>query len=368
MFRNLSLFLALVCTFGWQGCTEPVMPDFALGDPFYLVEGSIVAEGEESEVRLQRSNFREVSLQFEPIVDAIVQSMEADGQRVVWSLSDAERGSYHPPAGFRAEPGQTWHFEITFADGTQGVSAPETIPEPVPLDSLTINFVQNSVFDSGLDRFIPRFELFVHFEDPTNVSNYYEWEVGSWEEIIVCASCTQGIYRNGMCITVDNRFIFRYDYPCTTPGCFEYEELDQVLVSDDALSDGQIITGLPLGGIPFDRYGGLLAVARAVSLGPEAYEYANVISTLVNGQDGLNGTIPVALNGNVSNQDPDGILLLGYLRGVSTSEVTAYVERTLDTGFPLPFDPVLRLEDPLGRIRAPCDGPNRITTPPPGWP
>jgi hypothetical protein len=344
------------------------MPDFALGDAFYLVEGSIIANGGDSEIRLQSSNFREVSLQFEPITDALVQSIETGGQSVVWSLFDAETGSYHPPADFRAEPGQTWYFEITFADGTQGISLPETIPEPVPLDSLTINFVQNSVFNTGLDRFIPRFELFVDFEDPANISNYYEWEVGFWEEIIICASCTQGIYRSGECITVDDRFIFRYDYPCDTPECYEYEELEQVLVSDDALSDGQSITGFPLGGIPFDRYGGLLAVARAVSLSSEAHEYATVISTLVNGQDGLNGTIPVALNGNVRNQDPDGILILGYLRGVSTTEVTAYFERTIDTGFPLPFDPIMRLEDPLGRLRAPCDDPNRITSPPPGWP
>jgi hypothetical protein len=227
--------------------------------------------------------------------------------------------------------------------------------------------VQNSVFNAGRDRFIPRFELFVDFEDPANVPNFYEWEVGFWEEVIICASCEGGIFRNGECINVENQF-FRYDYPCDVPECFEYEELEQVLVSDDELSDGQSISGLPLGGIPFDGYGGLLAVARAVSLSPEAYEYVSVISTLVNGQDGLNGTIPVALNGNIRNQDPDGILILGYLRGVSTTEVTAYVERTLDTGSPLPFDRLTRLEDPLGRLRAPCDGPNRVTSPPLGWP
>lgn len=366
--RSLLFLLALICLFGWQGCTEPVKPNFALGEAFYLAEGSIIANGDESEIRLQRSNFREVSLQFEPITDAIVQSIEADGERAIWSLIDEEIGNYRPSTDFRAEPGQTWHFEITFADGTQAVSLPETIPEPVVLDSLTINFVQNSVFNTGLDRFIPRFELFVDFEDPAGVPNYYEWEVGFWEKIIVCASCTQGIWRDGLCLNVEDRFIFRYDYLCTTPLCFEYEELEQVLVSDDALSDGQAITGFPLGGIPFDRYGGLLAVARAVSLSPEAHAYASVISTLVNGQDGLNGTIPVALNGNIRTEDPDGILILGYLRGASTAEVTAYIERSFSTGNSLPFDPVLRLEDPWGRIRAPCDGPNRITSPPPGWP
>ncbi|MEM9928531.1 MAG: hypothetical protein AAF840_01805, partial [Bacteroidota bacterium] len=60
--------------------------------------------------------------------------------------------------------------------------------------------------------------------------------------------------------------------------------------------------------------------------------------------------------------------VLGYLRAVSASSITGFVERTQETGFPLPFDPVIRLEDPLGRFRAPCDGPNRITSPPPGWP
>ncbi|WP_026231936.1 DUF4249 domain-containing protein [Neolewinella persica] len=368
MHRIIPIFLAFVCTLGWQGCTEPVKPDFALGDAFYLVEGSIIAEGGESEVRLRKSNFREVNFQFQPVTDALIQSLEVDGQSVIWSVVDAEAGSYRPPAGFRAEPGQTWHFEITFADGTQGVSTPETIPEPVPLDSLTVNFVQNSAFDTGLDRFIPRFELFVNYKDPAGVPNYYEWQVGFWKKINVCASCLQGIWRNGECIAVNDRFVFRYDYPCNPPNCYQYEVLDQVLVSYDALSDGQYINGFPVGAIPFDGYGSQLAVARAVSLTPDAYAYVDVISKLVNGQDGLNGTIPVALNGNVRNQDPDGTLILGYLRGVSTTEVTAYYERTINTGFPLPFDSVLRLEDPLGRLRAPCDGPNRITSPPPGWP
>lgn len=344
------------------------MPAFALGDPFYLVEGSIVAGEGVSALRIQQSNFREISLQFQPVTAARVLSVEANGETVLWRLENAETGNFQPPMGFVPEPGQTWHFEIELADGVSIVSTPETIPQAVPLAALEINFVQNSIFSTDLDRFLPRFELFVDYQDPPAKPNYYEWEVSFWEEIDVCASCTQGVWRDGECITVTNRFIFRYDYPCDSAECFQRERLNQVIVSDDAFSDGQFIRGFPVGGINFDRYGGLLAVVEAISLGPEAYDYSGVISALVNGQDGLNATIPVALDGNVRNIDPDGPLVLGYLRAVSSSQITAFVERTLETGFPLPFDPVVRLEDPLGRLRAPCDGPNRSTEPPPGWP
>lgn len=366
--RNFLTFLVLLCIFGSQNCTEPVSPDFALGAPFYLAEGSVISGEGVSEIQIRQSNFRSVSLQFQPITDALVESMEADGQSVMWGLHDAETGRYRPPAGFRAEPGETWHFEIVFPDGTRARSTPETIPAPVPLDALTANFVQNSVYDTGLDRFIPRFELFVDYADPADVQNYYEWQVGVWEKINVCASCVQGIWRNGACIDVSDRFIFRYDYPCDPPDCYRYEVLKQVLVSDDAFSNGQSIRGFPVGGIPFDGYGGQLAVVRAVSLTPEAHTYATVISTLVNGQNSLNSTTPVALNGNIRNLNPGGNPVLGYLRGATIAETSVYYERTLATGFPLPFDPVLRLEDPLGRLRAPCDGPNRRTEPPPGWP
>ncbi|MEM9931175.1 MAG: hypothetical protein AAF840_15255, partial [Bacteroidota bacterium] len=111
-------------------CSEPVTPTFALGDPFYLVEGSIVAGDGISEVRIQASNFREISLQFQPVTDAQVVSSEAGGAVVVWTLADAATGTYHPPTGFAPQPGQTWHFEINLNNGISVSSSPETIPAP----------------------------------------------------------------------------------------------------------------------------------------------------------------------------------------------------------------------------------------------
>jgi hypothetical protein len=57
-----------------------------------------------------------------------------DGRTVSWELVDPFIGNYRPPEDFRAEAGETWHFEINLPDGTNIIYDPETIPPPVPLN------------------------------------------------------------------------------------------------------------------------------------------------------------------------------------------------------------------------------------------
>lgn len=349
-------------------CLEPVAPEFQLEEPFFLVEGGIiVGENRVNEVRIQRSNFRELALYFQPVTDARLTSVEAGGEVVDWYLVDAETGRYQAPEDFAPEVGQSWQFEIGFPDGTEAVSAPELIPEPVSITNLRIQFEQNSIFDEGRNRFIPRFELYADYEDPAGTENYYQVEYVAWEKLQVCASCEGAIWRDGICIPQD-AFIIRYDYPCDPSLCFESKRGKEVVFTSDEVSDGSSVRDLPLGGINFDRIGGLLVVAQLSSITTSAFEYGKVISDLVNGSGALNSTIPVALDGNIRNLDPSGPTVLGFLSARSATETRAFTEITYDTGTPLPFDGLIRLEDPLGRIRAPCDGPNRITTVPEGWP
>ncbi|MEL6846665.1 MAG: DUF4249 family protein, partial [Bacteroidota bacterium] len=167
---------------------SPTEPEFRLEDGFYLAEGSIFAgEDVRSEIRIRRSDFREVQLQLEPVADATVISIRGDGRTVSWELVDPILGNYRPPEDFRAEVGEAWHFEINLPDGTNIISDPETIPPIVPLEGITIRFVQNSTFDESRGRFIPRFEVFLDYDDPEGEENFYQWRYYYWEEIDVCA-------------------------------------------------------------------------------------------------------------------------------------------------------------------------------------
>jgi hypothetical protein len=348
-------------------CLSPNEPEFRLEEGFYLAEGTIFA-GEDviSEIRIRRSDFREVQLRLLAVVDAAVVSIYDDGRTVSWELVDPFIGNYRPPEDFRAEAGETWHFEINLPDGTNIISDPETIPPPVPLTGITVRFVQNSTFDEARGRTIPRFEIFLDYDDPPGVPNYYQWRYFFWEEVDVCASCNNAIWRDGECIPQD-RFIFRFDYLCDPPLCFQRNQGAEVRYGNDDLSDGSQVRGFPIGGIDFDDFGLMMVFGEMLSITREAQAYGKVIEDLVNANSGLNAPIPAPLNGNVRNANPEGLQALGYLGVASVSQASQLVERNIEVGNPLFFDPIIRLESPFGP-RAPCEGDNRSTTPPPGWP
>ncbi|MTB53954.1 DUF4249 domain-containing protein [Lewinella sp. W8] len=348
-------------------CLLPTEPEFRLDDGFYLAEGTIFAGDETSEIRVRSSAFSSVQLRLEPVLDARVVSIREDGRTVSWTLADSLIGNYQPPEAFRAEVGETWHFEIDFPDGTKIVSDPETIPPQVPLTGMEVRFVQNSIFDESRNRFIPRFEIFLDYDDPAGEKNYYQWRYYHWEEIDVCASCNNAIWRNGECITQEF-FIFRYDYLCFPPLCYELTQGVEIRFGDDELSDGAQVRGLPVGAIEFDRFGLMMVFGELLSITREAEAYGKVIEDLVNANNGLNAPIPAPLNGNLRNVNNQGREALGFLGAASVSRISELVERGPQTGNPLFFDPVIRLEDPLIAPRAPCAGVNRSPTPPPGWP
>ncbi|MFK8161046.1 MAG: DUF4249 domain-containing protein [Lewinella sp.] len=367
-FRLAGLILLLAL----YGCLEPTKPEFQLENSFILAEGNILAGEGQGEIRIRTSNFRDVALEFESVEGAEVMAVEADGTTISWGQG-FEAGRYVPPPGVVVSAGETWHFEITLPDGTSLISAPETIPEPVEVSNLTINFVQNSIFDEGLNRFIPRFELFLDYEDPADQENYYAYDYRLWEEITICASCINGRWREGVCIPFDNpRFNNRFDYLCDTQECFALSEGNETLYGTDALINGSSLTGFPLGGIVFTAYGGMLVEGSVNSITKEAYDYGKVIQDLVDGNSGLNPTIPAALDGNVRNVDAAGRDVLGFIGAASRGSATAFIDRTTETGAPLPFDNNLRLEPippPGVPPRAPCNIPGvRTSERPVGWP
>lgn len=369
--RFLSL---LVLTVLLTACLDPTVPEFQLEDPFYLVEGQILAGQDQSRIRIQVSNFREENKVFDPILGATVISREEGGAEFTWREEDPSielaPGTYYPPAGFAAAPGETWWFDIVLPDGTVVTSDPEAIPEPVPLTSVDVRYEQNSTFDEGLNRFIPRFEVFLEYTDPADGENFYAYDYRFFEEVIVCFQCFRGIYRPeaGGCIEQPN--VFRYDYLCDTEDCFKVTSGNQIVYRNDELTNGNSLTDIEIGGINFDAFGGLLVEGILLSITEEAFEYGKVIEDLTTGNAGLNATIPAALNGNVRNVDPAGQTVLGFLGAASTSRLRTYLERTVETGTPIPFDPVLRLEPsnpPFVPPRAPCEVDGRFAEVPEGW-
>ena len=366
----------IVCCILLVGCIEPTEPDFQLEDPFYLVEGQIADREGFSELRIRRSNFREVQLTFEEVSDAIVVSEEeTTGQQVRWLAEEGEPGRYRPPATFAAAPGEKWSLHADITGEVVAVSLPEDVPGPTRIDTLIVEFAPQGEFNEDLNRFLPVFRLQLDFTDPGQAANFYEWDYRYWEATQVCASCNCGVYRNVKCQPIGfcNGTSTYYDYACEDPnrGCYQEFRNPAFTYSTDEFFNGGEVKNFAIGFIPFTNYGGMLVEAIQYGLSPEAYAYGKVISDLVAGNSGLNATIPAALNGNVRNINPDGLEILGNVRVVSVATHRVYYDRTVSLGIPDPARRRINYEPIVGTFvppRAPCRGNGKTPVKPEGWP
>ena len=368
-----GLLFAFLCT----ACIEPTTPDFQIEGPFYLVEGEITNLVGTSEIRVRKSDFRQVQLTFTDVDNATVTAEQQGGagSQVQWDLVEGTSGTYRPPADFVAAPGQTWQVRVSFPDGTQAISAPETLPEPTQLDNLKLVFAQEGRYDDRTDQFIPLFRVLLSTSDPAQVKNYYQWDYRYWEKELVCLTCFGGRYRSGQCIpdNVIDRNKQDFDYLCEEgeDGCFRETRNGGFTFSTDQAFDGGRIVDNEIGGIPFTRLGGLLVEGQLYSITAAAYEYGKVVTDLVEGNSGLNATTPAALIGNMSRTDDGEQPILGFVRAATVATRRLYIERDVDTGqLPTPPRP-LNLEPIKGAFvppTIPCRGGGLTPITPEGWP
>jgi len=90
--------LLFCCVLLFTACADPVLPSFQLETGLYLVEGSIVDEPGESEVRVSLSELRS---------ERYVTSVDDTGEETSWRQNDAGTG-YVPPPEFAAENGRAY--------------------------------------------------------------------------------------------------------------------------------------------------------------------------------------------------------------------------------------------------------------------
>lgn len=358
---RVLLYSALVLLF--SACLEPTEPAFQLEESFYLVEGRIVAGQGDGEIRIRESAFTEVSKQFIAVEGATVRSTADNGASIAWEQTPGVRGAYRLPETAIVQPGEIWRLNVLLPDGTSIESEPEIVPLPVAITGLDVVFEQNAVFDPGRNRFIPRSELFISYNDPAGEENFYAYEYRYWEREIFCASCSFGRWQNGACVD-DPSVIPRFDYYCEGAECYRMTAGTELIYRTDEFTDGGFVTGALIGGIPFLGYGELLVESSLVSVTRAGYDYGKVIEDLTSGNAGLNATTPAALDGNVRNLDPDGRTVLGFFGAAARSSVRAFVDRTQETGVPIRTNGIF-YPHPIDRV--PCDGPGRTAERPEGW-
>ena len=360
-------FAILLPLLALSACVDPVVPAYDYTTGFVLVEGTISAGDDNSEVHLQRSTLSFGSYRLDPIPEARVHCVAGDGSEMEWSPGSLA-GSFRPPAAFVARPGDTYFLRIALATGEMIESQPETLPAPGQFDNLRVSFDQEAYYSDSRDRFVPAFTLLVDTEDTDPADNFYRYTHRTWSQTSICYTCRNSVYRNGRCVeTPSSRLVDRYDYTCSDP-CWVITEGTSFRLGSDDLNPNATTDALPVARIDFTGSGKLLAEVRQHAITRRAFQYYEVLQNLTEGSSGLNAPLPAPLYGNLRDLSDLETTVLGYVGGSSVVSRRLVWNRDSIDGEPLsrPPQPVLEPVSPAPPS-APCDGPNRTTEEPAGW-
>ncbi len=361
---HASQFILVLLALALTACVDPVVPEYDFQTGFFLVEGSIVNREGLSEVRVSRSEVQFGTYKLSPVRNATVYSTDDTGNETRWQPTEVA-GTFRPDLAYVPQPGRRYVLHVETDDGAIIESAPELMPEPVPIADLRMRFAQEAYFSVARDRFIPAFTMLVDVDDPSAEDNFYRYRLQTWTQTGICATCVNAVYRNGDCIFT--RGVDYYDYACDV-ACWSISRSTEVnLLSDELNPDGDY-RDQAVGQFDFVGSGGLLAEVQQYATTREAYAYYRVVEELTEGSAGLNAPLPAALYGNLSDRSAERINVLGYVAATALTTRRLYWNRDTIPGTPLVGTRTPQLE-PLvpSPPTAPCTGPNFTSEEPEGW-
>lgn len=365
---TLRVFVFLFLMVSLTTCADPVTPVYRYETGFLLIEGRITDQDGYSEIRLSRNEILFGVYQLTPVEDAVVSSVDDDGQEVAWEQME-ETNRYRPPVGWAAAAGKSYQIRAVTPQGEVIESTSELMPTNVPIQEARVKFEQEAYFSTAQNRFIPAFRMLLDLEDPGDEENFYNFGFTAWETIAVCASCERSRWRNGQCIAgPDTRFVRRWDYLCDME-CWISAQGGGRNILSDAFINGNRVDNIEVGRFDFKRKGGLLFVLEQYNVTKEAFAFSEVLEGISEGSGGLNAPLPAALIGNLTDLSENKTNVLGYVSVAAVNIERIYFDRDTVNGEPLPFSPPIILEpaDP-SPPRAPCVGGTRTAVRPEGWP
>ncbi|WP_116107802.1 DUF4249 family protein [Lewinella sp. IMCC34191] len=359
--------LLLLCLFLTGACTDPIHPNFVFEEGFLVVDGRITDQPGKSFVSIRRNVLLYENYRLVAVEGARVTSRDDLGETVEW-VSDDTVGYFRPPDDFTAMPGRQYAITIATTEGELIESPLQALPPPVSIRDVDYRFDQEAYFSELRDRFVPALTFYTTVADPPDVPNYFLYRLRKWERQSICATCTQGRYRGGVCVEDPNlRNVAYYDYLCSTT-CWEESRVPGRRVFRDEFSDGTLTEGIEAGRIDLDRSGGLLVEIEQASINSSTYDFSRNLLDLTEGGGGLNAPLPAPLIGNLVDKSAWSTTVLGNLSLESLTVARIFVDRSELGGTPLPPERRVNLE-PAGpdRPTAPCEGANRSPIAPDGW-
>lgn len=225
-------------------CIEPTEPVFELRDGLIYVDAFVgTAEGV-SYATISKSVEVSNALEFEFVDGANVSFHNLNtGEMVALAESD---NNYLPPRDFVASVGDSWELLISLADGTQYHSKPESVKNPVAIKDMQATYDPELLFRESLDIFLPGHLISVDIEDPVDFANFYFWKFRSFENLNICGTCTNQIYRDGGCTAnpINIEYGYTVDYLCETD-CWKIRYNENIKLFSDEFTNGSLLSHLP---------------------------------------------------------------------------------------------------------------------------
>jgi hypothetical protein len=161
MRSTLSKIAVILVVIILSSCEKIIQVDLNDAPTQFVIEGVISDAREPQFIKLSRSvSFTETN-SFPAVQGAIVKVTDNLGNAMIFT--ETQPGSYTNT--FRGRPGRTYNLSVE-ANG-KTYTAISTMPQPVPLDSVT---VREFTFGAEVSR-----QLQANFKDPVNVFNYYRF-------------------------------------------------------------------------------------------------------------------------------------------------------------------------------------------------
>lgn len=324
------------------------------------VEGFITTGEGPHEIRLSRvARFGPSFIGFNlPETRAVV--LVRDDQGMVVELLESDPGVYKTIPGFKGKIGNSYNLEIQLSNGTRYISKPEMLVSVPRVDSLSYSSVKTPT----TNRFVEEVgvQVFAHFQDPDEETNYYYWRPIESTFILVSepdAPGTQGGTTASCCSRC-----FHTDVP---------KPANVITVGDSDFNgtyQNRFIAYVVDNGMRFKEAYRLDILHLSIS------QEAQRFLSLVNQQLSLTGSVfdppPANIRGNLINLDDPNEQVLGYFFVSDVQLLRVYIEQSKLEHYKIPqaFNPFdcrqyLRLMDPLGRN--PIPPPLLPTDPPDDW-
>ena len=309
-------------------CVSSYDPNLQLNANVVVVNGIITDQAGPQTITLSRARSNADSIVNTPIHNATVEVLVDGSTTLALTEIQTQFGSYQLPDNFRGRVSSTYQLRFRTAEGVTYESSVETMA-PVPPIQRVYDQPHGQTITVG-DTVAPASDIYLDYQDPPGVANFYLWRWRNYEIQDWCATCRQGRYVVldigpvgsgplnvlGCVLDTSIRSYIQYDYPCRSQ-CWDIFYSTTTDVFSDIYTNGRLQTGHRVATIPAYQNKAGLIVVEQLSLSANAYRYYKLFADQTQNTGTLADSPPAPITGNMKNLANAQENVVGYFSAAS---------------------------------------------------